>query len=88
MNVDHVNAGAFGGQKRMLEYLKMELHAVLGCLMWVIGTESGSYARAVCAFHCWAILPGPTIGRLIHMQYHIDFAIYLQFHLHFKLGKI
>ena len=35
----HVSAGVHRGQKR----------AVVSCLMWVLGTELGFSARAVCA---------------------------------------
>ena len=46
--VYHVCAGALRGQ-RSNHPLERELETVVSCLMWVLGTEPGSFARAVSA---------------------------------------
>lgn len=55
----YVGAGvytqAYGGLKR-----ELELQSLLSVLLWVLGTELGSSARAVRVLNCWAISPAST----------------------------
>lgn len=48
----HVSAGVTGGQRHLvLLEMAMELHTVVSCPSWVLGTKLGFSARAVCARH-------------------------------------
>lgn len=38
--------------------------ALVCCLMWVPGSEFGSFARKICALHNWAISPAPQLSLL------------------------
>jgi hypothetical protein len=38
-----------------LDLLELDLQAFWRQLMWVLGTEFGSSAKAVCVLNCWAI---------------------------------
>lgn len=38
---------AFGGQRRVLDPVELEFHAVLSCLMWGLGTETKYSGRTV-----------------------------------------
>ena len=38
------------GQRRAQDPLELELHAVVSCLTWVLGTELGSSAKVVTHF--------------------------------------
>jgi hypothetical protein len=55
----HVNAGAYEGQKRVLDALKLELQVALSCPMWVLGTEPRCSRRTESTLNCWAISPVP-----------------------------
>lgn len=39
-----------GGQKKALDALELELQAIMGCLMWVLGTKPRSPAKAASDF--------------------------------------
>lgn len=36
----HINIGALGGWKRVLETTELDLQAVVKCPAWVLGTEN------------------------------------------------
>lgn len=52
MNISHVYAGYWGGQRRVL-------HAVLSCLTWILRTKLWSSRRASSALNSWAHLYSP-----------------------------
>lgn len=39
VSVCHMCVGVFEGGKRVADFLELELQAVGGCLIWVLGTE-------------------------------------------------
>lgn len=39
VSICHVCTGAHRGQKRVSETLELELLAIVGCQMWVLGTK-------------------------------------------------
>lgn len=47
----HTCACVYGGQKRVTYPLELELAEVVSHLMWVPGTEPGSFAKAISAFN-------------------------------------
>lgn len=44
-------AGECGFQKHAEDALELELQAIVSYLAWLLGTELGSSAKAVCAFN-------------------------------------
>lgn len=48
------------GQKRMSDFLKLELQAVANYLLWVLGTEFWSSVRAVCCLNLLIVEIFPT----------------------------
>lgn len=42
----HLSAGAFGARRCLANLWELELRMVVNHLMWVLGTEFGSYLRA------------------------------------------
>lgn len=48
----HINIGALGGRKGVLETMELDLQAVVKCPAWVLGTELSSTARAVDSLNC------------------------------------
>lgn len=60
----HVCAGALGGQKRMLEPLKVELQEVVSHLMWEPGAKLAvmKYSKNL---NCWAVSPEPSTNVFI-----------------------
>jgi len=57
--------GAHKGQKRASDLLELELQVVVGCLMWVLGTELRSFARAANTLNCRAVSPGSVVKRFL-----------------------
>lgn len=49
---EDVNADAHRAQKMTLDFLELELQAVMSCPMWVLALELKSFSRAVCALDC------------------------------------
>ena len=49
----NASAGTNGDQRRVLYVLKLELHAVVSCPVWILGTEFRFSARVVHTFNCW-----------------------------------
>ena len=49
--VPHTRACVYGGQKRVIYSLELELAEVVSHLMWVLGTEPGSFTKAISAFN-------------------------------------
>lgn len=56
----HIGAGTLRGQRHQIS-LKLELQVVMDLLMWVLGMEHSSSARAVCALNGQAILEAPNV---------------------------
>jgi hypothetical protein len=56
-----VCADAFGGQRRISYSLQLEFQVVVSWLIWVLGTELRSFAKAVRAFNYCSISPALTI---------------------------
>lgn len=56
-----VSAGNMRGQKRALDYLKLELQVVVNWLTWMLGFELASPERATSALIHLAISPAPTV---------------------------
>lgn len=48
---------SYKGQRRALDSLKPELHMVVRCWMWVLGTELGPSARSASALIFWDTSP-------------------------------
>lgn len=59
-DVRHVPAGVLKARKRVLDPLELELWAV-SHLMWVLGTQSRSYGRAIFPLNCRALTPALII---------------------------
>ena len=47
MSVLYLISGAHRYQKRVSDPLELESQQVVNCLMWILGTELGSFAREV-----------------------------------------
>lgn len=54
-----VSAGAPRFQEKELDPLKLELHELVSCLTWVLGTTLRFLATEVFDFNHWAISPAP-----------------------------
>lgn len=64
MGVYTMCAGTYGGQKKALDPPDLELHTIISCLTWVLGTELRSCGEAADALNCWSIPPGPVFTSL------------------------
>lgn len=84
--VSTCESGALGGQKGRSNALKLELHAAVNCLMWVLGNELGSSAKAAQALNPWNFFPvlilvlldtNPDVVFLYHMVtlFHISWGV-------------
>lgn len=74
--------GVFGGEKRVSGLLEPEFRVVESCLMWVLGTELKSSARAASSLDLWAIPSvlktdtiSPNSWKLLHRLYYKGMAI-------------
>lgn len=59
--VCHMYAGACGSQRKVSDFLELELQEVVGHPMWVLGTKSRSSAREVSVHDSWTLSPAPTL---------------------------
>lgn len=59
-----MSTGIRGVQEKATDTLELELQAVVSCLMWVLGTEPGSFGRAANTLSHWAIASAldPTLS--------------------------
>lgn len=60
ISVCYMYEGALGAQKRAPSLLELELHAVVTCLLWILGTEFRRSGKAGNTFNHYAILPVPV----------------------------
>lgn len=57
----HESAGAWGGQKKTLDSLELELQAIVSYLVIGSGTQMLVLWKSSKHFNCQAISPGPTL---------------------------
>lgn len=64
----------WGGQRRILDALSLELQAGMSCLIWVLVTEPGFSGRATNVLNWWAIYPAPHS----HSNFIFMFSFYIE----------